>query len=279
MAKLQFDEIGYWSEVKLEIVRQYATKYSQVVTNQKRPSFHHVYIDGFAGAGMHISKSTGEFVEGSPLNALAVKPPFKEYFLVDLDGTKVEHLRDLVRARNDVHILHGDCNEVLLRQVFPHVRYEDYRRGLCLLDPYGLHLDWEVVLEAGHMRSLEIFLNFPVMDMNRNALWHEPDKVSARNQHRMNRFWGDDSWRRLLYRPAPQLGLFGLEEEKLDNAAVADAYRLRLVEVAGFKFVPAPLPMRNSTGAVVYYLFFASQNQTGETILKAIFDSYRDREA
>ena len=29
------------------------------------------------------------------------------------------------------------------------------------------------------MRSVEIFLNFPIMDMNRNALWRNPERVQA----------------------------------------------------------------------------------------------------
>jgi hypothetical protein len=40
--------------------------------------FHHVYIEGFAGAGVHLSKTSQQFVPGSPLNALNVKPPFCE---------------------------------------------------------------------------------------------------------------------------------------------------------------------------------------------------------
>ena len=35
---------------------------------------------------------------GSPLNALAVKPPFKEIHLIDLDHAKVENLRASSRA-------------------------------------------------------------------------------------------------------------------------------------------------------------------------------------
>jgi three-Cys-motif partner protein len=44
-----FDRIGYWSEVKLEIVDKYAAAYSTILSAQQR--FHHVYVDGFAGAG------------------------------------------------------------------------------------------------------------------------------------------------------------------------------------------------------------------------------------
>jgi hypothetical protein len=34
--------------------------------------------------------------------------------------------------------------------------------------------------------------------------------------------------------------------------------------------------MRNTAGATVYYLFFASPNKTGGKIVKQIFDKYKD---
>ena len=57
--------------------------------------------------------------------------------------------------------------------------------------------------------------------------------------------------------------------------AIVGAFRKRLQEVAGFRVVPEPLPMRNSTNAVVYYLFFASQKPVADKIITAIFDKYR----
>ena len=48
---------------------------------------------------------------------------------------------------------------------------------------------------AGQSRAVDMFLNFPVMDMNRNAIWHNPSVVPQDGIDRMNRFWGDDSWR------------------------------------------------------------------------------------
>ena len=74
MSPLRFDEIGYWSEVKLEIVRDYAKEYSKILSAQTNPYLHHVYIDGFSGPGVHLAKSTGGFVLGSPLNALKAVP-------------------------------------------------------------------------------------------------------------------------------------------------------------------------------------------------------------
>jgi three-Cys-motif partner protein len=156
----EFDRIGYWSELKLEILKEYASAYSKILSARRNPSFRHVYIDAFAGAGMHRTKQADDFVLGSPLNALSVKPPFREYHLIDIEAKKVKSLQRLIGDRPDVHIYQGDCNDILLEEVFPQVRYAEYCRGLCILDPYGLHLDWKVILEAGRMKSLEIFLNF-----------------------------------------------------------------------------------------------------------------------
>jgi len=188
----RLDEIGYWSEVKLDIVREYATAYSTVLNAPAQKNLRgHIYVDGFAGPGVHLSKQTGRHVAGSPLNALLVQPPFREFHLIDMDGGKAKALHELTADRKDVFVYEGDCNEILLEKVFPRARFEDYRRALCLLDPYGLHLNWEVIRTAGQMRSIEIFLNFPVMDMNMNVLWRNPDKVQKSQAERMDAFWGD----------------------------------------------------------------------------------------
>ena len=257
-------------------MRKYAQAYSTVLSKETRIR-KYIYIDAFAGAGVHISKQTGEFVPGSPLNTLNVQPPFSEYHFIDLDGDKADHLRQLVGNDPSVHVYHEDCNQVLLGKVFTRARYGDYHRALCLLAPYALNLDWEVIQAAGQMRSIEIFLNFMVMDMNMNVLWKNPDHVLPAQLARMDAFWGDRSWRTTLYQK-PQGLLPGFDlEEKVSNEAVAAAYRERLRDVAGFAYVPEPMPMRNSRGAVVYYLFFASPNATGAKIVSDIFNKYRDR--
>jgi three-Cys-motif partner protein len=273
MSTINYDEIGYWSEVKLEIVRKYASAYSKILANQpfiKR----HLYIDAFAGAGVHISKQTGEFVAGSPMNALLVDPPFRELHFIDIDGGRAAELRKLAGDRMNVHVYEGDCNQILECSVFPRCCRKDFSRALCLLDPYGLHLNWSVMAAAGRMKTIEIFLNFPLMDMNMNVLWHDFDKVKPDQARRMDAFWGNNSWRQAAYRT--DQNLFGFPE-KTDNDVIADAFRARLKEAAGFECVPAPMPMRNSKGAVVYYLFFASPNRTGQKIVEEIFKKYRDR--
>jgi three-Cys-motif partner protein len=212
MGKVRFDRIDYWSEVKLDIVEEYARVYSTIVSRQ--PAIRaHLYVDAFSGPGVHVSKQSGELIPGSPLNGLSIRPKFTEYHFIDLDGDKVDLLKKMVGNRTDVTVHTGDCNQILLSDVFPRCRYGDYRRALCLLDPYGLNVNWEVLETAGKMGSVEIFYNFMIMDANRNVLWKNP------------------------------------------------------------RMVPEAQKERN----IIYYLYFASPNETGARIVGQIFDKYRSR--
>jgi three-Cys-motif partner protein len=115
------------------------------------------------------------------------------------------------------------------------------------------------------------------MDMNRNAIWRTPEAATPEGIERMNRFWGDESWKQAAYAKKKQRSLFSEfdEDEKQPNSAIVAAFRERLTKVAGFKFVPEPLPMTNSKNAVVYYLFFASPKPVAQDIITHIFTQSR----
>lgn len=270
-SSMRLDEIGIRTEVKLSVIRDYVAPYSTILKRQGAIR-EFAYIDGFAGAGQHLSRATGDVVPGSP--AIALEHGFDRYHFVDLDGKRAEHLRQIASRSDNVFVYEGDCNTVLLEKVFPQCRYEDYRRALCLLDPYDLNPKWEVVQTAGAMKSVEIFLNFMIMHANRNVLRRAgPDNASPTEVDKLTAFWGDESWRDVAYRK--RRGLFGEVLEKTSNENLAEAYRRRLHEIAGFRYVPEPLPMRNSKGVVVYYLYFASQNEIGYKIASSVLDKYR----
>src|SRR5260370_15043056 len=69
---VQFDEICRWSELKLEIVGKYGAAYTTALSNARK--LKKLYIDGYSGAGDHVSRRTGVQVEGSPARALKVSP-------------------------------------------------------------------------------------------------------------------------------------------------------------------------------------------------------------
>jgi three-Cys-motif partner protein len=186
-APFKFDEIGAWSELKLEIVQKYGAAYTKAFAGHKRLKKY--YIDAFSGAGVHVSKRTGEQVEGSPARALKVSPPFNHFYFIDMHPGKTAHLEQLCKGRRDVTVVNADATLYLTQTLLPTIHYAKFNRALCLLDPYGLHLDWEVMLQAGQSQAVDMFLNFPVMDMNMNAIWHTAEKASKDGIDRMNRFW------------------------------------------------------------------------------------------
>ena len=193
----QFDEIGYWSELKLEIVEKYGSAYTRAFAGQRGRPLQKYYIDAFSGAGVHLSRRTGQQVEGSPARALKISPPFDHFYFIDLNPEKTAYLQALCKDRTDVDIVTDNATSYLTRTLLPTVQFEKFNRALCLLDPYGLHLDWEVMRQAGQSRAVDMFLNFPVMDMNRNAIWTNPAQVPKDGIDRMTRFWGDESWKQV----------------------------------------------------------------------------------
>ena len=270
----RFDEVGAWSELKLEIVEKYGAAYTRAFANS--PGLKKYYVDSFSGAGAHISKTTKEMIDGSPVRALRIDPPFDGFYFIDLNHQKTAHLKALCGSRKGVHIETEDASKYLIETLLPTIDYKKFNRALCLFDPYGLHLDWRALEMAGRSGAVDMFLNFPVMDMNRNAIWHNPGAVPQDGIDRMNKFWGDETWREAAYVEHPQSELFGpTPVVKQGNDAIVQAFRDRLKKVAGFKYVPEPLPMRNSMNAVVYYLFFASQKPVADRIIKDLFTKYQ----
>ena len=88
---VQYDEIGIWSEVKLAIIKDYASAYAKILDKTRRetiPSLRWHYIDAFAGPGVHLSRTTGEMVEGSPLIALNTDAGLSHYHFIDSDPTE-----------------------------------------------------------------------------------------------------------------------------------------------------------------------------------------------
>jgi three-Cys-motif partner protein len=270
---MKLDQIGYWSEIKIEIIKKYASAYTSIMKNQAWCKGY-VYIDAFAGAGKHISKRTGEMVTGSPLNALEVEPPFTEYHFIDLDEDRADVFKQISKENPSVQSYHGDCNEILKTKLFPTLTYDTFKRALCILDPYGLHLKWETIKAAAELKTIDIFINFPIMDINRNVLFEDPTKAKPEDVERMNDFWGDGSWKQLLYRE--QDTLFGeTHDVRIDDyQMLAKEFCKRLKQV-GFNDVPEPILMRNIKGGPLYYLCFASQKSVAKDIVNDIFDKYR----
>jgi three-Cys-motif partner protein len=100
---------GVWSELKLEILKQYLARFTTAAKRQSRAC---VYVDAFAGTGIGVSRTTGEPFDGSPRIALQTSPPFTHLYFCEMQ-TPAAHLEralvsDFPRDRR-YRVTAGDC--------------------------------------------------------------------------------------------------------------------------------------------------------------------------
>jgi three-Cys-motif partner protein len=269
-AHLELDKLQPWSRIKHEIIEKYARAYTRILRGQSWAK-RYLYIDAFAGAGVALNPGSDVYEAAGALRILDVDPPFSEYHFIELNKDKANILQCLSRDRPEVTVHIGDYRDVL-PTLLPRCRYEKFARALCLLDPYGLSVDYELLQKLGQAKSIEIFFNFMLVAANRNALWDDPTRVSPQRRSLMMRVWGNPGWIQELY--TSQNGLFGPLHKKRSNEEVIAAYRKRL-KAAGFSYVPVPIAMRNRLNAPIYFLFFCSPKVVAQDIVTDIFAQYR----
>ena len=132
---------------------------------------------------------------------------------------------------------------------------------------------WTTIEQIAETRALEIFLNFPVMALNRTALPNDPNTLTEAQVELMSRFWGSTEWRVDIYEQVPTL--FGSVEMKLHRTTgqrLGRLFKERLQEV--FPRVTDPLVMTNSKNAPLYCLILAGHKPTGVNIVRQIFERY-----
>ena len=271
----QRNEIGPWGLIKAQIIDEYLHAYIQIMRNQPwcRGT---LYVDAFAGAPESVVRGTDIRIPGSAKRALALIPGFDEYHFIDLDPKRASELIGLVADDDRAKVYQGDGNEIISQTILPTLAYENYRRGVILLDPFGLDLEWNVVQAAGQTKSTDVIINFPTMDINRNALHRDASTIDLGNSTRMTRWWGDESWRDTFYRQHPQIHMWDDQAtvKIVNNDDVVAAYCERLRLLGGFEQVTRPYPVKNSKCATLYYLILASQKSPAVKIMNDIGRKY-----
>ena len=271
----QEDIIGPWSEDKLQLLRKYLNAYTIIMKDQRwcRNGYH--YIDAFAGTGRPRARDEERYIDGSPRVALTIQHPFHSYTFIEKTPWRVQRLRKLKDEfpDRDIRIREGDCNRIIVTEITPHIRYERFNRGLIFLDPFGMDVEWSTIEQIAETQALEIFMNFPVMALNRTALLNDPNALTEAQIKRLNRFWGSTEWRGDIYTEVPTL--FGPVEMKIRRTTgrrLGQLFKKRLEEV--FPYVTEPLVMTNSKNAPLYCLIFAGHHPTGAEIVQDIFWRY-----
>jgi three-Cys-motif partner protein len=266
------DTIGSWSVDKLNLLRKYLQAYVTVLRKQSWCKGYE-YIDGFAGTGRPKSRDEQRYVDGSPRVALELPQPFTKYHFIESSDWRVKKLEKLRKefSSRQIEIYPGDCNEVLRTRIVPGLPLNSYKRAIAFLDPFGMELEWITLQEVALAETVEVFLNFSVMAINRNVRLRRKEDISSAVRERMDRFWGTE-WEAELYEE--ERTLFGPQTVRIKQSGkeLGERFQKRLKEI--FPHCTVPVLMTNSKNAPLYCLVFAGHNETGVKIANNIFGKF-----
>lgn len=246
---------GFHTKRKLDVVASYLASY---VTVMKKKNFQLHYVDGFAGSGASTNSGadsgveTGlfdirEIVEGSPIRALDIDPPFDHYLFIDSNASNIVSLRTVINAHKNgtlASVKTGDANEEIER-FCDWLDQQSGARAVVFLDPFGLAVRWETVSRLAATGKVDLWYLVPVHGMSRQIKDNGEFLPSAT---KIDELWGSNAWREAAVRKV-DLGadLFGKVDERLEKIARAkqfsEMFRDHLKEAFGGRVAEAYLPL------------------------------------
>jgi three-Cys-motif partner protein len=253
-----------WALDKLGILEKYDGAFCTACKNT--PGWY--YVEGFAGPGVNLIRTTVR-VAGSPLIALDAAPEFRKCILVERGARSAEALT----RRTEVYgaravVLRGDCNRDLIPLMAEHVNPN--APCLAVLDPEGLELHWSTVEAIAGFKNpgrskVEQLILLPtntgfirLLTVDRDP---EPWAVA-----RLDRMFGSDEWRP-IYRDRI--------EGRISPTVARDRYVIlyqdRLRGLGYQTVLERAIRSDGWSGAIRYFLIFATDNATGEAIMDSCF--------
>ena len=219
---------GEHTRRKLDVIAKYLVAY---VTVMKRQSFKLFYVDGFAGSGASISKSetsaddptlfpAAEVIEGSPLRALNVEPPFDKYVFIEKKFDNVRSLSSICSdfPNRDINIMKGDANERLC-EFCDEIKDNRLDRAVIFLDPFGLSVSWQTIGRIAKTQKVDLWYLVPVDGMSRQI---KEDGNFLPGASKIDELWGSTEWRAKAVRKVESCDdLFGKIDERLEKIAKA----------------------------------------------------------
>lgn len=150
---------GPWTLIKLQKVKDYLSRYQDVMLNQDWVET--IYVDAFCGGGQVKLRGAREFTEGSALQALSLTRPFGQYHFIEKSRTALAKLQAQIDTRfpdRRVHYHPGDVNEHLPEVVS---RLTAQQRAVIFADPYGMQLKWATIEAVAQIPRCDFWLLVP----------------------------------------------------------------------------------------------------------------------
>ncbi len=149
------------------------------------------------------------------------------------------------------------------------------QRAVVFLDPFGASIKWETIAALGRTRAVDLWILFPYSAINRMLV---RDKKPRRSwARRLTAVFGTPDWEGTFYSTTKYRSLFDSSKiieqvrKSVDSRDIMNFFVARLKEE--FEAVSKPLPLYNSTGSLLFILFFAAANErSAKTGLKIAND-------
>ena len=257
-------EAGHWTRDKLGILVSYLQRYG--VACQRARRFY--FVDAMAGSGLCHFLPEDDFLKGSTQIALSSSPEFAKCLALEIATDSAAALRLRVASYGPrAAVVTGDCNRLLASAMAEHIprNYPSF----ILLDPEGAELEWSTVKAAASHRigprKAELLILFATEGVNR--MLPVETSLELHNEMRLNQLFPPEAkWRQTWL------------QRKGDEITPAAARRLyvdgyaRGLTALGYKHV-LNRQITRASGALVYDLLFATDDDTGEKIMRDVFEN------
>lgn len=259
-----------WTEEKLRILSAYLHGFALAC---KRVGGWYA-LDLFAGGGLNVSETTGAEIPGSPVIALDARSPEATLVVCCEQGSEVlDALHDRTSAYGRrCEIVPGDANREIGAML---ARLPSAAPSFAFLDPEGAELEWETVRRiaehkaAGRSRVEQLIL-FPT-DMGFVRLLSLRKPLNPGYASRVTAMFGNDDWRGIYERR--RAGQITAEQARDDYLRL---YAQGLRDL-GYRHVQERQITKEPTkpggrGSPMYFLVFATDNDTGNKIMDHCFN-------
>jgi three-Cys-motif partner protein len=267
---------GYWTRAKLGMLAEYLGGFATASKGQAE----RVYLDAFAGEGTGLDRLTRVEFPGSARIALEAgdRAGFTRFRFFEL-GQKATELESQLQADypdRDIKVHEGDCNETI-PATLAELRALRWAPTFAFLDPDGMEVAWETLAAlAEHKRGyrpdaslkpefkVELWMLFPTSGIVRTLAFEE-EKVSPSHEARATRLFGTNRWRRIYeLRVSGEISAAEAREEYVN------LMRWRLERNLGYRF-SHPFELKNTRGATLYHMIFATDHDAGTRIMESIY--------
>lgn len=272
---------GDWTQRKLDMLRQYLSRYT---TALKNAPFELVYFDAFAGTGYREAREKEvdglalfedlaadepqRFLDGSARIALNTEPPFQKYVFIEKSASRIAELATLKSAfpglAGRISLINEDCNGYLQDVC----REWDWRgrRAVLFLDPFGMQVDWDTVASVAATQAMDVWVLFP-SGLGINRLLKRDGCIPDSWRKRLDRVFGTAEWYNVFYETKASSGLFGEEEltEKSCSIESIAQYYVERMRTVFAKVADKPKPLPDS-GKPLFHFCFAVGNPKGAPI-------------